>query len=375
MARKRMTKAQRTRQIYIRVAFVLAIAVIGITVLLVLLLGSSKTTIDLNERTHITLTGFNGEGVLSASMDTDDAYTAFFETVDVEFSKSTNLTNGDEVTITYTYDKKVAKEYKIKVKVADMHYTVGNLVDAKPVSKNELFDGVDVSFEGIAPMVEATLVTNKNEFSDIVSYEIIGGQQYYDEGDTVKVRAIFDEEELAEKDYVAEVTSEQCIKEYVVEDVDRYVTDIDEITDEMMASLKKEALSLFTDANEYGMRIFCDAGLVPVYIDKKTTFKWNSPNYISSYLNVLKDESFGKTGTHVNDIKLCYESVISQADGKACKAEVVVRYENIIVRADGTVDLNLESGDIISADRRDSHIKALVNNVIDDDYESEKIPV
>lgn len=256
-----------------------------------------------------------------------------------------------------------------------MHYTVGNLVDAKPVSKNELFDGVDVSFEGIAPMVEATLVTNKNEFSDIVSYEIIGDQQYYDEGDTVKVRAIFDEEELAEKDYVAEVTSEQCIKEYVVEDVDRYVTDIDEITDEMMASLKKEALSLFTDANEYGMRIFCDAGLVPVYIDKKTTFKWNSPNYISSYLNVLKDESFGKTGTHVNDIKLCYESVISQADGKACKAEVVVRYENIIVRADGTVDLNLESGDIISADRRDSHIKALVNNVIDDDYESEKIPV
>lgn len=375
MARKRMTKAQRTRQIYIRVAFVLAIAVIGITVLLVLLLGSSKTTIDLNERTHITLTGFNGEGVLSASMDTDDAYTAFFETVDVEFSKSTNLTNGDEVTITYTYDKKVAKEYKIKVKVADMHYTVGNLVDAKPVSKNELFDGVDVSFEGIAPMVEATLVTNKNEFSDIVSYEIIGDQQYYDEGDTVKVRAIFDEEELAEKDYVAEVPSEQCIKEYVVEDVDRYVTDIDEITDEMMASLKKEALSLFTDANEYGMRIFCDAGLVPVYIDKKTTFKWNSPNYISSYLNVLKDESFGKTGTHVNDIKLCYESVISQADGKACKAEVVVRYENIIVRADGTVDLNLESGDIISADRRDSHIKALVNNVIDDDYESEKIPV
>lgn len=375
MARKRMTKAQRTRQIYIRVAFVLAIAVIGITVLLVLLLGSSKTTIDLNERTHITLTGFNGEGVLSASMDTDDAYTAFFETVDVEFSKSTNLTNGDEVTITYTYDKKVAKEYKIKVKVADMHYTVGNLVDAKPVSKNELFDGVDVSFEGIAPMVEAELVTNKNEFSDIVSYEIIGDQQYYDEGDTVKVRAIFDEEELAEKDYVAEVPSEQCIKEYVVEDVDRYVTDIDEITDEMMASLKKEALSLFTDANEYGMRIFCDAGLVPVYIDKKTTFKWNSPNYISSYLNVLKDESFGKTGTHVNDIKLCYESVISQADGKACKAEVVVRYENIIVRADGTVDLNLESGDIISADRRDSHIKALVNNVIDDDYESEKIPV
>lgn len=373
MARKRMTKEQRTRQIYIRLCFVLALVAIGLTCLYMILNNATKTVVDLNESTHLTLTGFNGEGMLSATFDADEAYGSFFETVQVEFSKFTELTNGDEITITYKYDKEMAKRYNIKVKAQDMHYTVTGLVDPIPVSQNELFEGVEVEFSGIAPMVEATLNCDNSKFKDMVSYEIIGDKQYYDIGESVQVRAIFEDEDLAEADYVSEVASEDCIEGYVVEGVDRYVTSTDEISDEMLASFKKEALSLFTDANEYGMRIFCDAGLVPVYINKKTTFVWQSPNYISAYLNVLKEENYGKTGTHVNDIKLCFESVISQADGTACKAEVVVRYQDVIIRADGTIDLNLESGDIISADRRDSHIKALVNNKVDDDYESEKI--
>ena len=373
MARKRMTKEQRTRQIYIRLCFVLALVAIGLTCLYMILNNATKTVVDLNESTHLTLTGFNGEGMLSATFDADEAYGSFFETVQVEFSKFTELTNGDEITITYKYDKEMAKRYNIRVKAQDMHYTVTGLVDPIPVSQNELFEGVEVEFSGIAPMVEATLNCDNSKFKDMVSYEIIGDKQYYDIGESVQVRAIFEDEDLAEADYVSEVASEDCIEGYVVEGVDRYVTSTDEISDEMLASFKKEALSLFTDANEYGMRIFCDAGLVPVYINKKTTFVWQSPNYISAYLNVLKEENYGKTGTHVNDIKLCFESVISQADGTACKAEVVVRYQDVIIRADGTIDLNLESGDIISADRRDSHIKALVNNKVDDDYESEKI--
>lgn len=373
MARRRMTKEQRTRQIYIRVCFVLALVAIGLTCLYMVLNNATKTVVDLNDSTHLTLTGFNGEGMLSATFDADEAYGSFFETVQVEFSKFTNLTNGDEITITYKYDKEMAKRYNLKIKVQDMHYTVNGLVDPVILSQSDLFDGVSVKFDGIAPMVEASLDVDNAKLKDIVNYEIIGDKQYYDVGDPVQVRAIFEEEDLADADYVAEVASEDCIESYVVEGVDRYITNADDITDEMMASFKKEALTLFTDANEYGMRIFCDAGLMPVYINKKTTFVWQSPNYISSYLNVLKEENYGKTGAHVNDIKLCFESVISQADGTACKAEVIVRYKDVILRADGTVDLNLESGDIISADRRDSHIKDIVNNKADDDYESEKI--
>jgi len=375
MARRRMTKQERTRQIYLRVCFVCALVAVLFTVLYVFLNDASKTTIDLKDVTHITLTGFDGEGVLTATVDVDEKYGAFYETVSVDFSKSSGLTNGDEVTISFNYDKNAAKTYNLKVKAGDMHYTVSGLVAATPVSENDLFEGLDINFEGIAPLATASLDTSNTKFKDVVTYQIIDEKEYYDAGETIRVRAVFDAADLEKLDYKATVDSEECIKEYIVEDVDRYITVTDQITDERMASLKKEALTLFTDANEYGMRIFCDAGLMPVYVNKKTTFKWSSPNYISSYLNVLREESYGKTGTHVNDIKLCYESVISQADGKACKAEVIVRFQDIIIRKDGTVDLKLESGEIISADRRDSHIKAIVRNEIDKDYESVKLTV
>ncbi len=373
MRRRKLTKEQRTRQIYIRVCLVLGLIAAAFVGLYFVLLGMTKTKVDLNENTHITLSGFNGDGVLEATMDTDDTYGAFFETVDVEFSKSSGLSNGDEVTISYTYDKDVAKKYNIKVIATDMHYTVQGLIDPTRVSKEDLFQGVNVTFSGIAPLAEAELTVADNGFNEVVEYAILGDKTYYNIGDTVRVQAVYNDEMLAEIDCVTDVATEECIKEFIVEGVDHYVTDADEITDDMIASLKKEALSFFTNADEYGMRIFCDAGLVPVYINKKTTFVWNSPNYISSYLNVLKEENFGKTGTHVNDLKMCFESVISQADGTACKAEVIVMYENIIIRADGTVDLNLESGGIVSADRRDSHIKALVSNKLDDDYVAEKL--
>ena len=375
MARRRMTKQERTRQIYLRVCFVCALVAVLFTVLYVFLNDASKTTIDLKDVTHITLTGFDGEGVLTATVDVDEKYGAFYETVSVDFSKSSGLTNGDEVTISFKYDKNAAKTYNLKVKASDMHYTVSGLVAATPVSENDLFEGLDINFEGIAPLATASLDASNTKFKDVVTYQIIDEKEYYDAGETIRVRAVFEAADLEKLDYKATVDSEECIKEYIVEDVDRYITDTDQITDEMMASLKKEALTLFTDANEYGMRIFCDAGLMPVYVNKKTTFKWSSPNYISSYLNVLREESYGKTGTHVNDIKLCYESVISQADGKACKAEVIVRFQDIIIRKDGTIDLKLESGEIISADRRDSHIKAIVRNEIDKDYESVKLTV
>lgn len=375
MARRRMTKQERTRQIYLRVCFVCALVAVLFTVLYVFLNDASKTTIDLKDVTHITLTGFDGEGVLTANIDVDEKYGAFYQTVSVDFSKSSGLTNGDEVTISFNYDKAVAKTYNLKVKANDMHYTVNGLVRATPVSQNDIFEGLDINFEGIAPLATASLDISNTKFKDVVTYEIIDEKEYYDAGEIIKVRAVFDEADLEELTYKATVPSEECIKEFIVEDVDRYITDTDQITDEMMASLKKEALTLFTDANEYGMRIFCDAGLMPVYVNKKTTFVWSSPSYISSYLNVLKEDSYGKTGTHVNDIKLCFESVISQADGKACKAEVIVRFQDIIIRKDGSIDLKLDSGEIISADRRDSHIKAIVRNEIDKDYESVKLTV
>lgn len=372
---RRSGRRQSKTTFYI-VCTILLIVLLAVFVALYIALDrSSKTEINLNECTSLVLTGFNGEGELTATLDVTMGYEEFFDTVEVNFTKSQNLSNGDEIDMTFTYSKEVAKKKRLIVIAEDKHIVIRDLVDPVVLSKDDFFDGIEVDCEGIAPLTTATLTCNNNRLSGIVEYRIIGNKDYYSVGENVSVRALYNEEMLAEHNYVTDIGSEDCVKDFVVADVDRYAYDADDITDEMMASLQKEALKLFTDssANEYGMRIFCDAGLMPVYINKKTTFTWNAPHFVSSYFNKLKEDSRGKVGTHVNEVLLCYETVISQADGTACKAEVVVRFSDIIIREDGTVDMNLGSGEIISADRRDSHIKAIVQNNFDDDYESEKM--
>lgn len=370
--RGKMNKTSNQR--YIGLGLLLVVLIALIIVVSYLYDKSTKTEVNLNDSTHFTMTGFNGSGEMSAVIDVQSGYEAFFDTVRISLSKSTGLSNGDEIIVSYTYDAGIAKAYNLKVIAEEKHIVVKELVDPTVISNEDFFEGVSLIYEGIAPLVTVTLDVN-NKFNGYVTYEVVDAKEYYNVGDLIKVRAFYDAAKLADMDYVAELSSENCVKEFTVADVDRYVLSTDDITDDMMASLKKEALSFYTEAtaNEYGMRIFCDAGLMPVYVDKKTTFSWSTPGFVSSYLSVLKEENYGKTGTDANQIKLCYESVISQADGQACKAEVVVQFSNIIIRRDGTVELNLESGAIISADRRDSHIKAIVQNQIDDDYESVKI--
>ena len=57
-----------------------------------------------------------------------------------------------------------------------------------------------------------------------------------------------------------------------------------------------------------------------------------------------------------------------------CDAEIVVRFNGIMEKADGSIDLALESGEMISASHKDKFIKDIVRNKnSQEDYESFKI--
>ena len=77
----------------------------------------------------------------------------------------------------------------------------------------------------------------------------------------------------------------------------------------------------------------------------------------------------------MNDVKLVYDAPITQSDGVTASTEAVVRYDNLIRRADGTIELNLESGRIISASGSDRNIKKMVNNQEEEEYTSTKLSV
>ena len=79
--------------------------------------------------------------------------------------------------------------------------------------------------------------------------------------------------------------------------------------------------------------------------------------------------------THVNDIKVVFQVAISQSNGTSADAEAVVIYRNIKKNADGTVDVDLDSAEIVSASVKDSDIKKLVRNEDDDSYDSTRLDI
>lgn len=372
MARRRMSRRRRRRQIIMRCVLIALLAIGALAITGVMVFGG-RVKIDLNEKSHAILTGNNGGGRLEAQIDVIDEYKDFFDTVRVEFSNDSGLSNGDKVTVTYSYDEEMAKKLKLKVVADEEYVNVDGLPDTTRLSIDQLFEGVDIQYSGIAPLCQANLIVEGNQFDKLITYQIVSDQEYYDLGDVVSVRAIFDEDKLFDEGYTPELPTLECIKDFQVAGVDAYLTSADEVTDEILASLQKEAISLFADANEYGMRIFCDAGLMPVYENRQCTFEWRSPKFLSAYFYVVSNDEVASKGLHINDIKLCYEAYITQADGKSCGCEAIVRYENLYIRADGTVELNLDSGEIISADRRDKNIKRVLEMGDDDDYMSTKL--
>ncbi len=368
--KRRYTKRKRTIEIFVKLGIILIFLVL---ILVAILYNLGLVKVDLNELTPVELSGFDTQGVITAKMNKMDGYDEFFDTVTVDFSKTEGLSNGDKVDMVYHYDKKLAKKLGLKVKAEDEIISVEDLPQVKEIALDELFMNVEVNYSGIAPLVTAEITNTATEpFFKNIQYSIRDAKEYYDVGETIIVEAIFDEDVALKNGYHVEAGEDGLIKTYTVGNMDRYITDGGELTREQINELRNHALTLFGDANEFGLRIFCDAHLVPVYKNDRTTFKWLNPQFISAYFNVLEDEYMGEVGTHINDVKLVFEAVITQDDGVSCKTEVVVRYQNIIKYTDGSVDLALDSGSIISASGSDANIKKLVRNTEDEKYQSVK---
>lgn len=88
--------------------------------------------IDLQKSISLHYTGENGMASLEVEVIGDDLnqrVQEFLDTVLFEVSPNTNLSNGDVITITATYDENLAQRYHYEVKNAAMEITVEGLQD------------------------------------------------------------------------------------------------------------------------------------------------------------------------------------------------------------------------------------------------------
>ena len=280
---------------------------------------------------------------------------------------SMGLRNGSVITVNCNYDEELAKKLKLEVTSASGQFTVGGLPTVSVIGVDEVFEGLNVSFSGISPNLTMSMEnTSANPLVSRMNFEIVEPKEFYRDGDVVKVRAVFSEELCLETKYVVDAPMEECVREYTVASDSSYLTSADQLPNSILKEAIDAGKKAFKDANEYGVRIYCEANLVPVYINKKATFEYGAPNYVSSYFKTVFPEKAGELGMSYNDLDIIYDVKITQADGVSCVAYAAVRFTNIIQNSDGSYSYDFSNPKILS----ESYFSANVKKNVTESYKS-----
>lgn len=405
MSKKRLTSWQKRKIRRIKIYSTCVVLVLFAILFFVLIKSMlSYATVDLCDFCNITYGGYNNKGSVSVEINDDamgslmqklkdkyqkslfkfskcelEDYNAFYNSLLIEVNVPDNLSNGMKYTYTVKYDTALAKKIKLRVKKNKREVTVAGLNSATVIKYDELFKDLNVVFEGTSPNVTVRLENNSdNYFIKDMIFLIEDYKEKYSLGEEVKVRAYFTDEECLEKHCAVDRPSEECVKTYEVESDSEYVRNLSELDDDIVKEAIDCATDAFTDetAREFGVRIYIEAGLVPVYQstgNKMSTFKWKSENLLSGYFKAVKSDIAGAAGTNYNILDLTYECVMTQADGVTCTAEAIVRYTDIVRNSDGTYEYDFSDPKIISASHYDSRIKSTVVTAAESDYNVEKI--
>ena len=157
--------------------------------------------------------------------------------VEGSLSQTSNLSNGDVITFTWNCDVETADElYNCNLKYNDVEFTVSGL---DKLETFDPFENVQLEYSGIAPNGKVTVQNNSTE-------EVVNSLEYtvtpaegLSNGMTVKVS--IDESGLNHMaDTYGKIPSVTS-REYIVEGLESYVTQLSQIPDDLMEKFKSQS--------------------------------------------------------------------------------------------------------------------------------------
>ncbi len=349
-------------------------------------------SVNLGDLAKAEYSGYNEDGVATVSVDdaavdelmsklkqeydnavfhthdiSDADYAAFRQSLSFGIPNSTGLSNGDVISIIGSCNSELADKLKLEIKGTSSEKTVEGLPVVTKLTADEVFADINVSFQGISPMLEIAIENNSTQpLVQKMIFEIAEPKEYYRDGDVVTLTARCSEEDSLETGFIIASPDGTCSKEYVAQSDSAYITNAADLPKDLVRKAVDAGRAAFTDANEYGVRIFCEANLVPVYINKQATFTYGTPQFVSAYFKTVFPEKAGQLGLSFNDLDIIYDVTISQADGKACTSYAAVRFSNIIRNGDGSLSYDFSDPQLLS----ESYFSARVKKVVVDSYKT-----
>ena len=267
------------------------------------------------------------------SYDTSSASSTFLSNcVNGGLDQSDSLSNGDVVTYKWSCDDDYALEtYGYKLKYEDVEYTVEGLEEAATFDP---FDGIEVTFEGIAPNGSADVNGEaKNKVAQDFRYDI---DKYngLSNGDTVTLTVSMyydDPVEYCINNYG--LIPSPLEKTYTVEGLDSYIRSLSDVSEDSLKEMQSQAEDIY------------NANVAQNWGDGETL---KSLTYIGSYLltNKNPDDYWGSD----NALYLVYRAQVNNYysnDGDTYN-EInniywYTMYTNLLVNPDGVTTVDVSS--------------------------------
>lgn len=310
--------------------------------LLMAMTGCGETTVKLDKYVTIDAEGYDSMGVVNCSFDTaafekdyagkikvskgnnlisgygmlsgESAEELLMDVcVNWSLDKTTGLKNGDAITMKWNCEDTLAKQcFNVKLEYSDIMYTVSGLTE---VEKFDPFEYLEVSFSGTSPMGEVTLKPNYDK-PEIQYIDFTAGRYYgLANGDQVIVTASIygTNDDFVEK---FGVVPSETQKTYTCESLPYYISDVNEIPQDLMDKLVAQGENLYKD-----------------YVADV----WAKPE------NLLSMELAGnyflspKTGSGYNFLYLIYEiKALNPDPAEEVTFYYYIGYEGMMILEDGT---------------------------------------
>lgn len=330
-----------------------AVAVVG-AVLCVKLLGDLGPTIDLDKYLVINASGYEGYGTVDAYVDwnaVEEKYgdklkltkgakeeygelSDLFTPVDIlsEYTnvvpdKRDNLSNGEDIEYSWRVEEEqISRDLNCKVKYSDGNYKVSGLQE---IGTFDAFAGLEVTFSGSAPNGTVSLNYSGSELSEYdFSCDKSSGLS---NGDVVVV--YIDDNKIQKMAERLGKIPEISEAEYTV---DGLVSDLVSVADIDQASL--EAMQKQAEEEYY-------AHMAKSWGEEEAL---DSFDYIGNYFLTVKDSD---TWGDKNALYLVYKAKVHpyfEKDGEvydqASNIYWYIKFSNLKLNADGSVDVNLSNG-------------------------------
>ena len=330
-----------------------------VTVLLLTMLflvGCGEQKIDLTQYVSVSYKGLNGKATANVDVDyvelekilwnseeneLDNLYTiaVIEESISCKADKTSDLSNGDKINITITWDEELVKEAGFKFTGKQYVIEVTGLEDGVEI---DLFEDISIQCEGVSPSATAKVInSSENEWIKGLNFRI---EDYTGlaNGDIVTVEADCSQESAEYHGYIIEETK----KEFVIEGADEYVSNysqIDEVTLEQINTYSSDLIeSQLTQSYLYKYYIYPgeflwdevhlkSVEIVPCYayfqnVREELELSWyGAQNKFVIVYNVTITDEVTPEGKSVL-LPVYYEDIVLQGDDK-----IIVDYNNAYI--------------------------------------------